>query len=243
MLAEPIVFSTQISQVLHGHAADVIDRDRDWRKIRSADGYEGWAHEAYFADPVMSNGSLPSGWNDPRPLSLGCTVRETSGVTKRLPLGALVEERDVLTGGTAISLDERRARFPRDGEAITRTALELFEGTWYMWGGVTPWGCDCSGLVQSSFALHGVSVRRDAVMQATQGVAVEGGLEDLRPADLLFFSDREDGFITHVAISLGGTRVVHLTLYRGGHGVDDLAEDSERLRGLRGRFRFARRIL
>jgi cell wall-associated NlpC family hydrolase len=65
----------------------------------------------------------------------------------------------------------------------------------------------------------------------------------LRPADLLFFSDDPDGKITHVAISLGGTRVVHLALGRGGYAVDDLSNQDEYSRLLVQRYRFGRRVL
>src|ERR671938_541848 len=54
-----------------------------------------------------------------------------------------------------------QARFPRVREAIARSAAELFEGTPYQWGGITPWGAECSGLVQSTFGLHGVALPRD----------------------------------------------------------------------------------
>jgi cell wall-associated NlpC family hydrolase len=79
-------------------------------------------------------------------------------------------------------------------------------------------------------------------MQAATGEPVER-MRDLRPADLLFFSDQDDGKITHVAISLGGTRVVHLALGRGGYAVDDLSSGDEYSELLVQRFRFGRRIL
>jgi cell wall-associated NlpC family hydrolase len=68
-------------------------------------------------------------------------------------------------------------------------------------------------------------------------------MKELRPSDLLFFSDEVDGKITHVAISLGGMRVVHLALGRGGYAVDDLESGDEYTDLLVERFRFARRIL
>jgi hypothetical protein len=59
----------------------------------------------------------------------------------------------------------------------------------------------------------------------------------------LFFSDEPDGKITHVAISLGGKKVVHLALGRGGYAVDDLDGRDEYTSLLLQRYRFARRIL
>jgi cell wall-associated NlpC family hydrolase len=79
-------------------------------------------------------------------------------------------------------------------------------------------------------------------MQASTGTPVES-MDDLRPADLLFFSDDPEGKITHVAISLGGMRVVHLALGRGGYAVDDLESGDEYTELLVKRFRFARRVL
>jgi gamma-D-glutamyl-L-lysine dipeptidyl-peptidase len=243
MLCEPDVRTTQVSQLLHGHIAQVVERNGLWLHVKGADGYPGWVHQGYVVtmpEPVPPISQ--TGWDDPRPLSLGCTVRDEHGATRKLPLGALVTEGQERFGGLAMALDERRKSFPPAADSITASAMTYFEGTSYEWGGVTPWGCDCSGLVSSSFQLHGVHVPRDAWMQAMSGEPV-AGMRDLRPADLLFFSDEPDGKITHVAISLGGLRVVHLALGRGGYAVDDLESGDEYTDLLVQRFRFARRIL
>jgi gamma-D-glutamyl-L-lysine dipeptidyl-peptidase len=243
MLCEPDVRTTQVSQLLHGHIALVIERRGLWLHIRCADGYVGWVHQGYVVtipEPVPP--LADTGWNDPRPLSLGCTVRDEHGATRKLPLGALVTEGQDRVGGLAMTLDERRENFPPAPDSITASAMTYFEGTSYEWGGVTPWGCDCSGLVSSSFQLHGVVIPRDAWMQAMTGELIES-IDDLRAADLLFFSDDPEGKITHVAISLGTTRVVHLALGRGGYAVDDLASGDEYTDLLVKRFRFGRRVL
>jgi gamma-D-glutamyl-L-lysine dipeptidyl-peptidase len=243
MLCEPDVRTTQVSQLLHGHIAHVVERNGLWLHVKGADGYPGWIHQGYVAampEPVPS--LAQTGWDDPRPLSLGCTVRDEHGATRKLPLGALVTEGQERFGGLAMTLEERRNNFPSAADSITATAMTYFEGTSYEWGGVTPWGCDCSGLVSSSFHLHGVHVPRDAWMQGMTGEAV-ASMHDLQPADLLFFSDEADGKITHVAISLGGMRVVHLALGRGGYAVDDLLNGDEYTDLLLKRYRFARRIL
>jgi hypothetical protein len=243
MLCEPDVRTTQVSQLLHGHIAHVVERNGLWLHVKGADGYPGWIHQGYVAampEPLPSLSQ--TGWDDPRPLSLGCTVRDEHGATRKLPLGALVTEGQERFGGLAMTLEERQTNFPPAADSITATAMTYFEGTSYEWGGVTPWGCDCSGLVSSSFHLHGVHVPRDAWMQAMTGEQV-ATMKELRPADLLFFSDEPDGKITHVAISLGGMRVVHLALGRGGYAVDDLEAGDEYTDLLLKRFRFARRIL
>jgi cell wall-associated NlpC family hydrolase len=65
-----------------------------------------------------------------------------------------------------------------------------------------------------------------------------------REGDLLFFSDRADGHITHVAISLGHCSLVHLALGRGGFGVERLGDLADPyVATLVERFAWARRVL
>jgi hypothetical protein len=243
MLCEPDVRTTQVSQLLRGHVAELIAREGLWLRVKGGDEYEGWIHQGYVAGIPDSGAPLITGWNDCRPLSLGCTVRDPAGATRKLPLGALITDGEQRTAGLAMTLEERRQTFPATGDAITASAQTYFEGTSYEWGGVTPWGADCSGLVQSSFALHGVRLPRDAWMQAHTGSELREDFSGLIAGDLLFFSDEPDARISHVAISLGGSRVVHQALGRGGHAVDDLTSDEEYTTLLRGRFRCARRVL
>jgi cell wall-associated NlpC family hydrolase len=67
---------------------------------------------------------------------------------------------------------------------------------------------------------------------------------ELRAADLLFFSDRADKRITHVGISLGERRMVHLALGRGGYAVEHLDDRNDPyVDKLRQRFIGARRVI
>jgi gamma-D-glutamyl-L-lysine dipeptidyl-peptidase len=182
------------------------------------------------------------GWEVDGDLSMGCSMRDSHGVTIDLPLGAILRGGHC-TSGRAIDLARRREIFPAEASAIVASATGLFQGTYYQWGGITPWGADCSGMVQTVFALHGVRLLRDAWQQATQGIHVEGGLEAIHAGDLLFFSDREDGRITHVALAVSQHTLVHLALGRGGHCIESLDSPDEYVKGLLANFRFARRIL
>ena len=176
-------------------------------------------------------------------LSLGCVTVTSSGARRQMPLGTLLTADEQVTAGTVIPAREQAMHFPTTAQAIIRSAVTFFEGTSYVWGGVTPWGCDCSGLVQSVYWLHGVQLRRDAWEQAGQGVAGSGELLDAEAGDLLFFSDRVDRYITHVAISMGSQRLVHLALGRGGFAMEALgnAEDPY-VQKLGERFVTARRL-
>jgi len=235
--AQPAAGSEQVSQRLAGHRLTVLEEREPWLRVRGHDEYEGWVHRGYVeVDPHHSDRR--------QRLSLGCVVRDPRGWSRPLPLGALLPDDARVESGETVDPTEVTRRFPRTGDAIARSAVTLFAGTPYQWGGITPWGADCSGLVQTVFGLHSVPLPRDASQQAAVGEPMEGAPDTLSAADLLFFSDRPDRRITHVAISLGGPRLVHLALGRGGYCVEDLTRvDDPYVKALLGRFLFARRVV
>jgi gamma-D-glutamyl-L-lysine dipeptidyl-peptidase len=218
---EPSVSSVQISQLLGGHAVELLEERDGWWCVRGRDQYEGWMHRGYL-NGRHDGGATISLPTAPSRLSLGCVVTSTAGGRRALPLGAYLHEGDRLLSGEVVDVELQESRFPRTTSAITQSARTFFEGTSYLWGGVTPWGADCSGLVQTTFALHGVVLPRDAWQQASAGIAGEANPLDAREGDLLFFSDRLDRRVTHVAISLGERSLVHLALGRGGFGIEQL---------------------
>jgi cell wall-associated NlpC family hydrolase len=235
LFEEPRVSSVQISQLLAGHPVELLEEREGWCCVQGADQYEGWMHHGYLY-PVGDASTHTR-------LSLGCVV--TRGDARRaLPLGAYLAHDDAVVSGETIDVADQARHFPRDAAAITRTARRFFEGTSYLWGGVTPWGADCSGLVQTTFALHGIQLPRDAWQQASAGVPGDDDLLAAREGDLLFFSDRADGHVTHVAISLGHRSLVHLALGRGGFGVERLGDHADPYVGtLVERFAWARSVL
>jgi len=241
LVDEPRASSTQISQILYGHCAAVLARDGKWLRVRGGDDYEGWIHQGYV-EPCDNLSGADWGWNSESDMSLGCSIRDERGGTLDLPLGALIGPAHRISG-RSLDLAHRRETFPQDAEGVVASAMGLFQGTYYQWGGISPWGTDCSGLVQSAFALHGVRLPRDAWQQALAGEEVEGGLDAIKSADLLFFSDRDDGRITHVALATGSSTIVHAALGRGGYSLERLDAADEYSRELAGRFRFARRVI
>lgn len=243
LMTAPRPSSGQTSQLLRGHPADLLEEEGVWWRIRGADGYSGWCHRGYLAlEGPGGAAGLRSAWLSERRLSLGCTVRTADGYEVVLPLGAMLDADDQLGHGLAMNHRARARYFARDPESIARRAVELFRGAPYQWGGVTPWGCDCSGLVQTMYALHGMQLPRDAWMQAELGREIGTDPGEFEPADLLFFSDRDDGRITHVAISLGGPGVVHMSLANGGFGINSLDAADQVAAGLRETFRSGRRL-
>lgn len=241
MHAEPQIGSQMISQQLSGHRVEVVDEEGDWVRARSVDEYEGWMHNGFLARAphVTARQSRQS-----HRVSLGCITRTAAGDNRALPVRAILAPEEAVASGDAVESSRLAERFPLEPTAITRTALTYFTSTSYLWGGVTPWGADCSGLVQSVFALHGLQLPRDAWQQSELGKDAGRDVGELRAADLLFFSDREDKRPTHVGLALGDGRMVHLALGRGGYSVERLNDRKDRyVEKLRGRFLFGRRVL
>lgn len=240
MYAEPHVTSIQISQRLCGHDVELVEKQDDWFLARGVDAYPGWIHRGFLSPAPAATTRRSS--QIPR-ISLGCVTNIPGGGRRALPLGARLSPGEVVKFGEAVDETEVASRFPRAAIPITKSALEFFEGASYLWGGVTPWGSDCSGFAQTIFALHGVALPRDAWQQSESGKTA-GALDELEPADLAFFSDREDLHVTHVAIALGRRRLVHLALGRGGFAVENLNNTKDAyVVKLRARFLRARRIL
>ena len=90
------------------------------------------------------------------------------------------------------------------GQRAAAIALDQV-GVPYRYGGTTPGGFDCSGLVQYSYKRAGVAVPRTTGQLWSAMSPV--GRHELRAGDLLFF--KIEGKMSHVGLYLGEQRFVH----------------------------------
>ena len=104
----------------------------------------------------------------------------------------------------AFTVYSTRAAMRPDQQAVVNMALS-FQGVPYVWGGTSPSGFDCSGLVQYVYShAVGISLPRVTTDQEKQGKEVSLGA--LLPGDLLFWGAR--GSSHHVAIYIGDNKFI-----------------------------------
>lgn len=177
----------------------------------------------------------------------GLNVRDypdtESAVLTQVPKGAELEWLETLEEWVKVSIDGEEAYISAEyvtveeklDTAITMTELlygvgvsdvrvelveyaKQFVGNPYVWGGTSlTKGADCSGFVLSVYKKFGVSLPHHSGSQANSGTRISSG--DLQPGDLIFYAN-SGGTINHVALYIGGGRVVHASSPTQGIRID-----------------------
>jgi cell wall-associated NlpC family hydrolase len=110
------------------------------------------------------------------------------------------QENDVV-GASAVTPEGITVAPPARFGGVVAIAMQYL-GVPYVWGGSSPGGFDCSGLVMFVFAQVGISLPHHAASIYNYGVPVSR--DQLEPGDLVFF----DG-LGHVGIYIGGGQFIH----------------------------------
>ena len=97
------------------------------------------------------------------------------------------------------------------GKQIVSTA-QNFMGVPYVFGGTTPSGFDCSGLLQYVFKMHGLTIPRLADEQYNLGKSAK--ISQLVAGDLVFFTTYTAG-VSHCGIYVGGGNFLHASSSKG----------------------------
>ena len=218
--------SELVTQVVYGDLVVPLKQEGEWFLCRIDDGYLGWIRSWHLVESsragqaeflrrsvhrVGVNHSEALTEPDPRSLPVTDLVIGTP----------LVAEPGGRRGWAAVELADGRRGFVRRPHiekkprqrTISRTKLVAtglrFLGIPYLWGGNTPKGFDCSGLIQRIYRLHGLILPRDSDMQSRCGaVRPTRDLDELLPGDLLFFG-KVPQRITHVGLVLPDRLFLH----------------------------------
>ncbi|MBA3659896.1 MAG: C40 family peptidase [Gemmatimonadales bacterium] len=245
VVAAPTVRAEQVTQLVLGETAEILEAAGEWRRVRTVlDRYEGWTNAGYLLEV---DDDAAAWWRGRAGAWCEGAVLTIDAARVSLPLRARV----AVEGASVVLPDDRRGALVEGAARLRATvaqdalatpperwAATHFLGAPYQWGGVTPWGVDCSGLVQTVFAARGRQLPRDSGEQAKEGDPVD--LDRVAPGDLLFFAN-DAGRINHVAFAGQEDTLVHSTIACGGMLVESWAPGS-RAAGLRARLVAARRL-
>jgi len=220
---EPSHRAELVSQAIQGDAVTPLKAENEWTLVRMDDGYLGWIRDWHLK-------TWSAAGRDAFLSAAGHRIKTNHAVAFEAPggrvLGELVVGTPVVAGEAAgrglVSArfaDDRAGFVPRSSlepvrtrrptpERLARTGLG-FLGIPYLWGGTTPNGFDCSGLIQRVFRLNGLLLPRDSDQQALFGAERPNPApSELVPGQLLFFGRGRDS-ITHVGLVLPDLTFLH----------------------------------
>ncbi len=216
------------TQFLRGEILHVYDEEDGWAWVQAErDGYVGYVATHGLSDEIVPpthqvvvNRTFVYPAPDMKqpvvaalPLAARVAVRDTNGMYAKLHGGGHV------VGAHLLTLDQTAQR---DGVAVAERLL----GIPYLWGGRTPLGLDCSGLVQLSFAMAGIALPRDTHMQERFGnpVATDDEYSGLERGDLVFWPG-------HVGIMGDPEMLIHANGHHMLVAKEPLAEARLRIAG------------
>jgi cell wall-associated NlpC family hydrolase len=213
--------ATAVSELLHGEGFDLFDIVEGWGFGRSAhDHYTGWLPLAALAEPAAE--PAPPSRITARSAPVFAAPDIKSPVERLLPMGSRINAVPAgrfraLAGGGYVH-GTHVAPLP---EPTLLAVARQFFGAPYVWGGRSPHGVDCSGLVQASLGFCGVSAPRDSDQQR-DGLGLPVAFEARAPGDLIFFPG-------HVGIIAPEDRLLHANAHWMTTCEEPLADVLERL--------------
>jgi hypothetical protein len=199
---------------ISGRWAGVVVPDQPSQK--DPGGYPGWVPLSQLTGRVPTLSALvatvvrPTTWlrrdDDAAAavteISSGTTLpvlaRTARYVRVRLPSGGL---RRIVARDAVLHDRGSAALAPHRGVLVT---ARDYLGLGYLWGGLSGFGLDCSGLTWLSNRLHGTLIPRDALPQSQHGTPVSHAR--LTPGDLVFYAT--NGLVHHVTMYAGAGQMI-----------------------------------
>jgi cell wall-associated NlpC family hydrolase len=223
---EPSFLSELLTQVMLSVELEVLEDKEKWSRVRQSDGYEGWTYTQYLTNRAPA-----------KPTHIVTTpiaeVLNNTKVFTRLLGGTFLTADDdgqfaYLSNGAVPSCTLRSLPLASSRKQMIDDARQ-FTGTYYLWGGSSAWGIDCSGLAQLVHRMAGIDIPRDCYLQFPVGRPIE---PPFKAGDLLYFWNEARTKPGHVGISTGessGWHIIHSSRSRNGVYEEDV-QQNENLR-------------
>ena len=206
--AEATDLSEMVNQILFGEQYKIIESRKKFSKIRLAhDKYEGWIcnKQLLEIDKVDYDNLLSSEKN--YTTDVLDIIKSDSFQT--IVMGSVlpkIQDSIFKFNNTDYTFEGLTVNGKQEKEILITNAM-MYLNSPYLWGGRTPFGIDCSGLLQMVYRLNGIDLPRDADDQSEIGTTLSF-IEESEPGDLAFF-DNTEGKIVHVGIILENNHVIH----------------------------------
>ena len=201
--------SQMVSQVLFGEHFTLLEKDKNWLKIKLYfDDYEGFIdakqciliNKKHFKElceqplqiAIEKVNFIKTLQGDSQIISLGTTLPFYKKKQIQIDRQKWIYEGKITTG-------------KKDRDHIVKTALAYLNAP-YVWGGKSIFGIDCSGFTQMVYKINGYKLFRDAYQQALQGANIP--LKTSKQGDLAFFQNKENSVI-HVGIVMNNQKIIH----------------------------------
>lgn len=228
MFSEPSEDVDVVSQAILGSNVKIVEEKQEWVKVRTADDYLGWMPLRLLRRLDPGEKAYASAGRVAQVVNLSANLYREPDVTKRAPMvTAPFETRLELMAPVSESDRWLRVKLPDGRPAWVQrgdTTLDAgpmsieesialakrFLGVTYYWGGTSSFGFDCSGFTQMLVRMRGITMPRDADLQAAWAGVVAVKREELKPGDLLFFGS-SDKKITHTGMYIGQGEFIHDT--------------------------------
>lgn len=212
--AEPSEKSEMVSQLLFGDYCRILEEKDSFVKIENyTDKYVGWADKKMLTpitESTYDELSVSPVFRTNVPIADVFCMTDKS--IYHLSAGSLLplynhEKSNFEIAGKIFQIHPSFVTYlPHESKENIAATCMLFLNSPYLWGGKSIFGIDCSGFVQTVFAMNGYILPRDASVQAHEGELIDS-LEKAEKGDLAYFE--KGGKITHVGIYLGENKIIH----------------------------------
>lgn len=241
--SEPRGDAGMTTQFLFGDDVLVFEDDNGWCWVQNErDGYVGYVVDTSLdvraAEPthiVIAPRTFVYVGSDlryprSRAISMGSLVTIVGGQERRGTLYAMLPSGEAVIAKHLVPIDE----VTQDHVAVAESLMH----TPYLWGGVSGFGIDCSGLVQLSLLMTGQGALRDTDLQ-------EGSVGELIEPDASYKNLKRGDFVFwkgHVGMMASHSTLLHASGHTMSVTLEPLSEAIERIAYLYGKPTAVRRL-